>query len=147
MRKLVASVMSLIMLTGCAVRDPKIDLSQVNRSQYDADLEECREQSDVLFTDAWQVSALGAIIGASLVMVGLRPESLLGLSRKEPLTSGQWLALAGGLTVGAVIGLVIGTTVRPESNRVFKACLRLRGYQVSEMPWLLPEPEPAGLGI
>jgi hypothetical protein len=146
MRKLIACMMSTVMLAGCATRQPNVSLAEDDRAQYEIDLEECREKS-ILFPDIWETAAAGALLGASLVAIGISPTSLIGLPKKGPLSSGEWIALAGGVVVGATIGLVVSAVMRPTSGERLKRCLRMRGYEVSEVPWPSSEPEPAGPGI
>jgi len=142
MRKLVACVTIVAVLAGCATRDPKVDLSGVDRMKYDADLQECRDQSAAPFTDVWKTTAMGALLGGALFAGAQTSNS--GSNNKDAAKYGL-LLVAGGAAVGAVLGLLWGAAGRPESRKALAQCLKDRGYGVNGEP--AAPPKPAGQSV
>lgn len=140
MRKLVPCVTIVAMLAACATRNPKVDMTNVDRIKYDADLQECRDQSDAPFRDVWKTTALGALAGGGLVAGGLSNQS--GQS-KEAAAVGL-LIVAGAAAIGAVVGLVVGAAGRPESGKALAQCMKDRGYGVNDEAPAKPRSPSAG---
>lgn len=130
MKRPVACLVIAIYLAGCAVRTPHVDLNGRSQDQYDADLADCREQSESPFSDVGIAMGGGALLGAGFVAGGLNSSK----GSSQPSTEIQLLAVAGGAVIGALLGLMAGTVVRPHSSDKLKTCLRNRGYQVSGLP-------------
>lgn len=121
------------MLTGCAVRDPNVELTNQSQNQYDADLEQCREESAAMFSDTLGTSGKGALGGADAVMRTMPKSGGGGGGGAAAVLAVELLFVASGAVLGGLYGLAVGVTARPVSTENLKTCLRDRGYQVSDL--------------
>ncbi len=121
-RQLAMSAAACLVAAACAqFYTPAVDLKGADQAKYEADLAQCRNQSERSVAETSPVVG-GALAGA---FVG----AVLGFSATGPFDGGTGTAIgaAAGGAAGAALG---GLVVSSKQAKAIDGCLRLRGYAV-----------------
>ncbi len=128
MKPMVAMIAALsLVLAGCAqIYAPAVALEGVDRTQYDADLAQCRSEVAATAPSVPEGFIKGAFLGA---LGGVAVLFMAGAPGAADPSFGTVIAVFAA--VGAIFGALAGAgTAGEKTTNAVDDCLRARGYTV-----------------